>query len=147
MKYCINLRKENRCLQQFGSYSYSLSMHQLDIEWIASWLNFPPFLIVFTGVANTTNTFIGVEGATKCQIKATSTLNTAKWHPLVPFSPPNTTQCSCIHDQTHQPVVLWIIARCLLVKERWSYLKANWALVDFQQASEASRSKSSLGNF
>ena len=48
--------------------------------------------------------------------KATSSLKPAKWHPLVLFSPPHITQSSEIHGQTHQPVMLWITADCLLVK-------------------------------
>ena len=112
-----------------------------------SWLNFPPFLIDVTGVANTTSTFIGVEGATKWRIKTTSTSNTAKWHPLVPFSPPNTTQCSYIHSQTHQPVVWWITDSCLLVKGRWNYLKATWALVDSDKLQKQATPKAAWETF
>ena len=85
--------------------------------------------------------------ATKWQEKASSLLKPAKWHPLGPFSPPHITQSSWIHGQTHQPVVWWITAGCLLVKGICSHLKATRALVDVWQASETSHSKSSQGNF
>ena len=41
----------------------------------------------------------------KWQAKATSTLKTAKWHPLEPLSPPHNKQHSYIHGHTHQPVM------------------------------------------
>ena len=51
-----------------------------------------------------------------------------------------------MHGRTHQPVMLWITASCLLIKGRWSHLKNTWAVVDIWQASETSHSKKSLGN-
>ena len=56
------------------------------------------------------------------------------------------TQSSYIHGQTYQPVVWWITASCLLVKGRWTHLKAALGFVDVWQASETSHSKSSLDN-
>ena len=84
---------------------------------------------------------------TKWQAKATSSLKPANWHPLVSFSPPHITQSSWIHSQTHQPVVWWITASCLLVKGICSHLKTTRTLVDVWKASETSHSKSSPGNF
>ena len=83
----------------------------------------------------------------KWRAKATFSLRTAKWHPLVQFLPPHFTQSRWIHGQTHQPVVWWITAGCPLVKGIWSHLKVTQALVDISQASETSHSKSSLANF
>ena len=57
------------------------------------------------------------------------------------------TQSSKIHGQTHQLIVWWITTGCLLVKGRWSHLKATLAPVDVWQASETSHSKSNLDNF
>ena len=58
----------------------------------------PAILDSFTGIANTTSTPIGVGGgwweATKWWAKATLTLKTAKWYPLVPFLPPHIKQSS-----------------------------------------------------
>ena len=85
--------------------------------------------------------------ATKWRAKATSSLKTAKWHPLVSFAPPHITQRNLIHGQTHQLIVWRFIAGWLLVHWRWSHLKITPALVDVWQDSETSHSKSSLGNF
>ena len=67
---------------------------------LSEWLVELP-TILDTGVANTTSNTAGMGGwgvggwvATKWWIKATSSLKTTKWHPLVPFSPPNITQSS-----------------------------------------------------
>ena len=55
--------------------------------------------LMFNGIANTSSTPIRWEGgggrvATIWQAKAMSSLKPAKWHPLVSFSPPHTTQSS-----------------------------------------------------
>ena len=52
---------------------------------------------LFTGIANTKSSVIGVEdgglvGSHEVQTKAISTLKTVKWCPLVSFSTPHITQ-------------------------------------------------------
>ena len=83
----------------------------------------------------------------KWRATARSSLKTAKWHPLVSFTPLHITQSSWIHGPTHQPVVWRFIAGWLLVHWRWGHLKTTPALVDVWQDSETSHSKSSSGNF
>ena len=68
-------------------YSYLYSIYAPTVECIASWIarHFRQF---FTGVVNTTSTPTGWgRVATKWQAKATSSLKTANWHPLVSFAP------------------------------------------------------------
>ena len=78
--------------------------------------------------------------------KATSSLNPAKWHPLIPFLIPHILQSSYILGQTHQPVVWWITAGCLFVKGICSQLKVTQALTDIWLTSETSHSQSSPSN-
>ena len=73
-----------------------------------------------------------------------SLLKPVKWHPLVPT---HITQNSYIHGQTHQPVMWWITADCLLATGICNHLKLTQALMDVWQASETNHSKSISGNF
>ena len=76
-------------------YSYSRQFTVSVVHWIASWI--AQHLEFFTDVANTTSNLIGWEGgqgAIKWRAKVTSSLKTAKWLPLLLFSPPHVTQSS-----------------------------------------------------
>ena len=48
----------------------------------------------------------------KWQAKALSTVKSAKWHSLVPFSLLHIAQSSQIHIQTHQPVMYSWLPAC-----------------------------------
>ena len=90
--------------------SIAIQINSLYLLYTGYLAGFPAILDIFTDVANTTSIPIGWEGggmlgATKWWAKATSSLKTAKRLPFVPFSPPQVTQNSYIHSQTHQPVV------------------------------------------
>ena len=52
-----------------------------------------------------------------------------------------TTQSSTIHGHTHQLIVWWITAGCLLVIGKWSHLITTKALVNIWSALEESHSK------
>ena len=89
-------------------------------------------------------------GAMKYQAKVTSTMKTAKWHPLVLFSAPHSCHTKLLNpwpNSSASHVVKLITAGCLLVKGRWNHLKTTHVLMDAWQASETSHSKSILGNF
>ena len=118
-------------------------MYSPTIEWMASWIG-----LVFTGVADTTSTLIEWDGggrwvAKKYCTKPFSTLKTAKW-------------CSLVLHMSHKVAISIVklitqscgefTTSCPLVKERGSHLRTNVALTDIWKASEASQSKSSLGN-
>ena len=128
---------------------HSLSMDQLLNGWLAELHTILDSFL--TDVANTTNTPLGVVdggwmGTTKWWAKVTSTLKTAKWHPLITFPTPHTIQSSLIRDHTYQPVIWWFTAGHQLVQGRWSHLKTTQVLVDIWKAWETSHSKCSLGN-
>ena len=141
----VSQQGKNRCLHAIHHDSiaiHSLSLHQLLNGYLAK---SPTILGSFFYWHNQYyNHFCnggGWKGATMWQGKATSTLKTAKWYSLMSFLPPSIKQSSCIQGQTHQLVMWWITAGCLLVQGWWSHLKTTGALADIWQASETSYRK------
>ena len=72
----------------------------------------------------------------KWQAKATSTLKTAKWHPLEPLSPS--------HNKQHSRLYPWPYSSAS--RGRWSFLKATRAPMDVRQARGKGLSKDRLFN-
>ena len=128
-------------------YSYSWSGYIAAVEWIATVVELPAILDRFYWLCQHhkhTYRSEGWWGATKWWVSPSGKLKTTKWHQLVLFSALCNRQNSYIYGQSHQPVMWWFMASCLLVQGRWSHSKITWALVRIWQTSETGHSKSSL---